>query len=160
MKVIERPTVFFDVDDTLVMWNQLPDHPNSIEMNCFGFNERLVPHEGHIKQMKDHKFRGHHVVVWSAGGWEWARAVVIALGLDQYVDEVMDKPHWFYDDLRSDQFMPESIRIYFETYKSKHKGHGEDNGSGMVPKTVYATAHTDIEEGSGCVIQGGIAYPI
>jgi hypothetical protein len=158
VKVITRPTVFFDVDDTLVMWNQSPTHPNAVEMKVFGFVENLVPHEGHIKQMKDHAFRGHHVVVWSAGGWEWAQAVVIALGLEQYVDEVMDKPHWFYDDLRSDQFMPESLRIYIETYKSRNKGHGEADSH--VPGVSYAVADADIKEGGPIVVQNGRAYPV
>jgi len=150
---------YFDVDDTLVMWNQAPDHPEAIDMDCFGFRERLVPHKGHIQSLKEHKFRGHTIVVWSAGGAEWAEAIVKCLGLEEYVDVIIGKPDWFYDDLRSDQFMPENIRVYRETYKGRHKGHGDDPNPKPVG-TIYAVAHTDIEEGAPVVVQNGRVYPV
>jgi len=164
MKVVTRPNVFFDVDDTLVMWNQSPDHPKAIELPLLdGHKEILVPHEHHIKQMKDHKARGHYVVVWSAGGWEWANAVVVALGLEQYVDEVMDKPHWYYDDVKVNEWMPEVNRVYIETYKSRHKGHGTNSNVDMPAQgggTVFAVADADIKEGTPCVVQNNRVYPV
>jgi hypothetical protein len=62
--------------------------------------------------MKKHKARGHKIVVWSAGGWEWAKSVVETLELTEIVDLVMSKPAWFYDDIPSSSFMPEHNRIY------------------------------------------------
>jgi phosphoserine phosphatase len=64
--------------------------------------------------MKSHKFRGHTVIVWSAGGVEWAKTVVTALGLENYVDLVVAKPKWYYDDLQSHEFLPASSRVYHE----------------------------------------------
>lgn len=136
MKVLpcKQPT-YFDVDDTLVMWNRpAADDPDAIEITCptsrterfllemtddgnlepdtptetvsvGTWTERLKPHKKHIEQLKLHKLRGHTVIVWSAGGWEWAEAVVRALKLEQYVDLVIEKPMWFYDDLMPNEFM-------------------------------------------------------
>lgn len=90
-----KPT-YFDVDDTLIMWNQ-PSHddPNSVVVHCPptthqfrvfdqkgdlveegpktelpGWSERVTPHKKHIEQLKYHRLRGHTIIVWSAGGWE------------------------------------------------------------------------------------------
>jgi phosphoserine phosphatase len=130
----KQPT-YFDVDDTLVMWSRpAADDPDAIEIACptsrterfllemtddgtlepdtptetvsvGSWTERLKPHKKHIEQLKLHKLRGHTIIVWSAGGWEWAEAVVRALKLEQYVDLVIEKPMWFYDDLMPNEFM-------------------------------------------------------
>lgn len=120
-------TVFCDVDDTLVLWSPTQEQSDSsgIWIECPGsyalidgelvtspsWKQKLVPHSKHVEQLKQHKARGHTVVVWSAGGWEWARAVVEALGLQQYVDLVISKPTWCYDDLPPNEYMPKSIWI-------------------------------------------------
>lgn len=131
-------TTFFDVDDTLVMWGRgQKGDPGVVEIICpasrysralFDLNqnspltssteeivyeagtwtEYLIPHKKHIEQMKLHKLRGHTIVVWSAGGWEWAVEVVKALGLEQYVDLVMEKPTWCYDDKQAEEYIPKS----------------------------------------------------
>lgn len=118
-------SVWFDVDDTLVLWSPTPEEKEKygIDVNCPGSKilnkdgtvdeapgwvERLVPHFTHVEQIKKHKARGHTVIVWSAGGWEWARAAVMALGLERYVDLVISKPEWVVDDLPVEKFMPKS----------------------------------------------------
>jgi len=129
--------VYFDVDDTLVMWNPPnPNDPDVIEIVCptsrtkriiqeldaetgdlkdlppdefvevGSWTERLKPHKKHIEAMKLHKLRGHTVIVWSAGGWEWAEAAIRALNLEKYVDLVLEKPMWCYDDLPPSEFIP------------------------------------------------------
>lgn len=121
MKVIKGITVFWDVDDTLVKWgNATPEEMNdAIPITCpissaiideedvivQPWTEYLRPHKKHIAQIKLHKMRGHRNIVWSAGGAEWAEAVVQALGIEEYVDIVMGKPSWYYDDLRCDEYM-------------------------------------------------------
>lgn len=118
-------SVHCDVDDTIAMWNPTPEQSEKygIEITCPGglyqndrgeikmgpsWTQRIVPHFTHVEQLKKHKARGHFVCVWSAGGWEWAQAAVKALGLEQYVDLVISKPRWTYDDLQAEQFMPKS----------------------------------------------------
>lgn len=128
-----KPT-FFDVDDTLIMWNRpSPDDPHSVVVCCPpsthqfrtfdengklieegpkieipGWSERVTPHKKHIEQLKLHKLRGHTIIVWSAGGWEWAEAAVKTLGLEKFVDLVIEKPIWAYDDLSPNEYMPKS----------------------------------------------------
>lgn len=130
MKVIENDNcLFFDCDDTLVMWGTsyhkvddngikntilIPDPWEAVTMygRTRGMNE-LVPHDKHIQYLKDSKIKNKNtIVVWSAGGWEWALAVVKALGIEEYVDAVMAKPHAYVDDLNCKEFMGQ--RIYKE----------------------------------------------
>ena len=118
-------SVFWDVDDTLVLWSPTVEDREKygIDIICPGskilkddgtidvgpsWTERLVPHFVHIEQLKKHKARGHTVVVWSAGGFDWAEVAVRALGLENYVDLVISKPDWAYDDLPPEKYMPKS----------------------------------------------------
>ena len=127
MLVIENTKcVFFDCDDTLVMWGSKfykEDMSNIISISDpyyvpnmysnMGPIIKLVPHDKHIKYLKDCKtLNKNTVVVWSAGGWQWAEAVVKALGLEEYVDAVMEKPTMYVDDLPCKDFM--GTRIYKE----------------------------------------------
>lgn len=106
--------VFFDCDDTLVMWDnkhKLEDYSNCVLVKDYsGFQEFLVPHKAHIQYLIDSKIKNKNtVVVWSAGGWQWAEAVVKALDLEQYVDAVMEKPIRYVDDLHCAKFMGDLI---------------------------------------------------
>jgi phosphoserine phosphatase len=102
---------FFDVDETLVMWSGAfrADEPGTIMVGTDSIQAYVRPHMRHIEEMKAHKARGHAVVVWSAGGHEWADAVVKSLGLLPYVDLVMSKPAWCYDDLKPHEFVGQVI---------------------------------------------------
>lgn len=133
-----KQTTFLDVDDTLVKWS-----PSQEELDRFGiwiecpgsavcdvdgsdmgyapaWKTKLVPHRRHVLQLKKHKMRGHTVIVWSAGGWDWAEAVVKALQLEQYVDLVISKPLWAYDDKKAAEYMPESC--YLKDYAADEPG--------------------------------------
>ena len=74
----------------------------------------IFPHVIHIDMLKEHAYRGHTVFVWSAGGPIWARSVVERLDIGKYIDAVLPKPDWFYDDHTVDHFMPEINRIWKE----------------------------------------------
>lgn len=117
-------TAFFDCDDTLVLWSPTQEQKDKhgIEIECPGGftiidgelvrsplrKEKLVPHLTHIEQLRKHKARNHTVIVWPAGGWQWAESVVIVPGIEQFVDLIVSKPTWSYDDKRPEQFMPPS----------------------------------------------------
>lgn len=116
-------TVWIDVDDTLVIWA-----PHNAELEKRGieivvpgglileegnrlvpgadYTVKILPHRFHVEQVKRHKLRGHTVIVWSAGGSAWAATAVKALGLEPYVDLVISKPAWIYDDKKPEEFMP------------------------------------------------------
>jgi FMN phosphatase YigB (HAD superfamily) len=117
MLVIDSDKVtFFDVDDTLVKWSFSQEEADQygIKFNNFGYETLLVPHRTHIEQLKKHRARGHKIIVWSAGGYDWAAEVVKVLGLEDAVDLVISKPTWFYDDLPASHFLPEGNRIYIK----------------------------------------------
>lgn len=116
MKIINNEsTVFFDIDNTLVMWKMSKTGVSaSVKVTCpyHGDIYELKKHLGHIKILKDRKARGSFIVVWSAAGFAWAEAVIKALNLELYVDLIMTKPHAYVDDKQAAEFMGE--RIYLE----------------------------------------------
>lgn len=102
MKQIEHDNcAFFDVDDTLIMYSYpLYEQDKAIEIKIDDDHPSVwvVPHEKHIEAVRNHKAWGNGVVVWSRSGYKWAAAVVKALDLELYVDVVMAKPFYYYDD--------------------------------------------------------------
>ena len=115
MIILKEPLAIFDCDDTLVSWHY-SEHKtqNSIAFTDPTTQEIFFLEEikVHTQALKNHKLRGHTIVVWSASGAAWAEEVVTRLGLTGYVDACMTKPNWAYDDLPASEFIPESIRKY------------------------------------------------
>lgn len=116
MQVINRENViFFDVDDTLVLWDvekHCRDTQSVLVIDPYdGIPVRLAVHEPHVKLLMNHKARGTVIVVWSQGGYAWAEAVINALGLTDFVDLVMTKPRAYVDDLAVTAWMSERIYI-------------------------------------------------
>lgn len=93
----------FDVDETLVLWNIPPGFEGkTVECINYGYKEHLLPHDVHIKLLRQFKFRGHAVVIWSQGGYEWAVEVAKRLGIFDDANIIMAKPKWLIDDLPPD----------------------------------------------------------
>jgi hypothetical protein len=112
MKVIKGDdTVFFDVDDTLILWHRVPK-PNDtvVAVTCFDTTSTFVVHQHHVDLLNYYNELGKTIVVWSQGGWEWAKAVVEALHLQMAVDAVMTKPTAYVDDLDCKMWI--GARIY------------------------------------------------
>jgi phosphoserine phosphatase len=104
--------VCFDVDETLVVVNYPPEFQDKVEtFNAFGEDFHFVRHQKHIDLLRQFKARGHYVVVWSQGGWQWAEAVCKHLGIEECVDEVKTKPKWIVDDLPPNAFLD---RVYMD----------------------------------------------
>lgn len=101
MKVNYNECIFpFDVDKTLVSARRKHAIPGDIAIiNPYTLETVYVkPHFGHVDLLKEMKGRGRYVRVWSAAGVKWAEAVVNALKLDKYVDDVETKPLAYVDD--------------------------------------------------------------
>jgi FMN phosphatase YigB (HAD superfamily) len=133
----EEKVIFFDVDDTLVMWKNDYSHPFN-DPGVFEFNDPydwgrsifLKPHGKHIKLLKDKHARGYVIVVWSAGGAPWAQEVITKLGLSKYVTLIITKPSKFVDDLTASEVL--GTRIYLKDDSSTEKTFkytNEDGGS-------------------------------
>lgn len=110
-KLKDRHTIFVDVDNTLILWGETHD-----PVVRLSYDQVASIHMGHINKIKEFKSRGHNIVVWSAGGSDWAEKIVLLLELEDYVDLVISKPSWFIDDLASSAFMPEINRIFLDPY--------------------------------------------
>lgn len=112
----ESPTLFVDVDETLVgrpNIGPMLTHEGWVLCNSGEPYEAWVRvHQEHVRTLLEFKARGFNIVVWSAGGSKWAETVVFLLGLSGVVDVVMSKPTWFLDDKPACEFMPEHNRIW------------------------------------------------
>ena len=120
MIILEKPTVFFDVDDTLVMWDEKLKG-NTVCIVCDGHFVHMVRNEGNIEELKRHGSRGIDVIVWSKGGAYWAEIVIKALKLERYVAAIMHKPFCYYDDLKN----PLGERRYYKLGE-QYERDGED----------------------------------
>lgn len=94
--------IMFDVDNTLVMWSKNFTQPfhNAVKIED-PYDEQpvyLQPNHDNIKLLSHFAGRGYMIVVWSASGWKWAKAVVNALKLENRVDIIMTKPQFHVDD--------------------------------------------------------------
>lgn len=107
MIILESDNVVMcDVDETLVIWDYPKEQEDkTIKFNNCGYDTILLPHFEHMKLLQQFKCRGHKVIVWSQGGYEWAKTVVETLGLTNCVDLIICKPKWYIDDLPCEAFM-------------------------------------------------------
>jgi phosphoserine phosphatase len=120
MTVIENENnVFFDVDDTLIHWDSEYSQPGTRKIKIIDPYDNsinyLKPHNKHVKLLKKYQQRGMTIVVWSAGGYKWAEAVVKALELEKYITLVMTKPAKYVDDLDITAWI--GNRVYLEDSK-------------------------------------------
>lgn len=117
--------IFVDCDDTLVMWPPFAGPDRDLIHIPDPYNKKkppigLFPHKRQIDFIKKSaQFNKDTIVVWSAGGQPWAKAVVKALGLKPYVKYVIAKPDFYVDDLHCTEFM--GYRKYFD-YKPEEEG--------------------------------------
>jgi FMN phosphatase YigB (HAD superfamily) len=112
--VVSEQIIMWDCDQTLIMWEKpIRKGQKSVHITCpySGKQETLRVHQPHIKILKDRHARGATNVVWSAGGYQWAAAVVKALGLTPYVSLVMSKPVMFVDDKPAASILGEHLYL-------------------------------------------------
>lgn len=105
MKIVESDKITcFDVDDTLITQNFDEEKAEAV-VECYGYKTEVLIIQNNVDALKRHKKQGQIIVVWSAAGYKWAESVVKALKLEKYVDYVMSKPNWYYDDLPAQKWM-------------------------------------------------------
>lgn len=100
---------YFDVDETLISWDRCDsDDIDSVEIvskDGETFHKRMI--NENITKLIELKLVGHTIIVWSAGGGEWAARVVKALDIENYVDVCLTKPDYYYDDKDVTEWMPQ-----------------------------------------------------
>lgn len=102
-----------DIDDTLISWKPIepgeePPHPSCVRQSIYFDGKTLEywKYPDNILSVETHSHKGHAIIVWSGSGYQWAAAVVQALGLGSVVDIIMAKPRWLLDDMLPEKFMP------------------------------------------------------
>lgn len=96
------PTVMFDVDDTLIMWDTPSEEGckgQEIEINCNGITCYRVPNRYNINMLKKFYESGHIVILWSGSGVRWCKAAIEALEIEDYVHGCISKPSYYIDDI-------------------------------------------------------------
>ena len=90
---------FSDVDDTLILWD-LSKYPDGerVTVEFAGYKTELVRHQKNINLLEKFARLGYTVIVYSRTGADWARAIVEALELQDFVHVYMDKPMFMMDD--------------------------------------------------------------
>lgn len=99
--VVENEQVYpFDVDQTLV--SERRSEPLEGDLGILnpytGDMVYVKPHVGHVDLLKEMHGRGRYIIMWSAAGAQWAKAVRDALGLKPFVSLTMTKPLGYIDD--------------------------------------------------------------
>lgn len=119
MRIRGEKTYASDVDETLVMMDHIPDDFDRSKLIKVNNNKNkpgawayAIRHERHIELMRQMAARGFAIVVWSAGGEDWAWYIVHLLGLEGLVDATMGKPDWFADDKKPEDFL--KGRVYLD----------------------------------------------
>lgn len=115
MKLIDNEQVFaFDIDKTLISARRAHKAKDDIGI-LNPYTKEIVyckPHIGHIDLLKEMFGRGRFIIVWSAAGVQWAKAVVEALGVSEFADVIMTKPIGYVDDKKVEEWM--SNRIFLD----------------------------------------------
>lgn len=121
-KIPNGPAAYFDIDDTLIQWSddgsdRLEDY---VTIECRGRVDKYLINRYNVEHLIKLSNRGHGIVVWSAGGSDWAEAVVKGLGIEKYVDVVAPKPTYYIDDIKD----PSGILGKYAFYDMSGKRHG------------------------------------
>ena len=131
-KVLKDLTIYVDVDDTLCLWDLPQGYTGpTIAVNALNtyhaypvggmiVRRRLAVNVEMVEILKCHKRSGGNVIVWSQGGVVWASEVVHKLGLDRFVDLIVDKPTIIFDDLPPSMWMPAPKHVLPEGWESVH----------------------------------------
>lgn len=111
-KVVQNENVRpFDCDGCLIVRHTESDLKADIRDPVTGGTIRVGVNRAMVRLLQEERQRGSFVVVWSRSGWEWARNIVNALGLQADVDLVMSKPIAYFDDTPVEEWMKDRVFI-------------------------------------------------
>ena len=121
-KVPNGPTAYFDIDDTLIEWNYIEGYgiTDYIVIECRGRVGKYLINRHNLEHLIKLSNRGHGIIIWSAGGSDWAEAVVKGLGIEKYVDVVAPKATYYIDDIKD----PARVLGKYAFYDLNGKRHG------------------------------------
>lgn len=128
MKVIEKENIRpFDVDHCLVkevdgVLTTSTLLQTDIVDPLTGLYIKVRVNQAMVRLLKEEHHRGGYIIVWSRSGYEWARNVITALRLEQYVHLVMSKPVVYFDDTPIENWLKDRVFLDFDfVYKVTNK---------------------------------------
>ena len=105
----------FDVDGTLILHLNKEDLIKYKTVKVWDAVSKSYltfgVHEPMIRLLKEEFHRGNYIEVWSRGGWEWAKNVIIALDIQKYVHQVKTKPLVYFDDTPVKKWLKDRVFI-------------------------------------------------
>jgi hypothetical protein len=118
-------TYFSDVDQTLILMdefvNGIPPDIDQSKLIKVNNNKNkpgawvwAMPHYRHIEFLRQMAARGFAIIVWSAGGEDWADYIAGLVGIDDLIDATCGKPDWYADDKTPASFM--QGRVYLDPF--------------------------------------------
>ena len=117
MRVIKNERIIpTDIDETLIMHDITNASNDALIVEIidpYAPNTRIQMrvNEPMVKILKDEKVRGSYIIAWSKAGYQWAEAVIRALGLESFVDLIMTKPIAYMDDTPVEHWLKDRIYI-------------------------------------------------
>ena len=83
----------------------------------------LLVNPNMVRLFREELARGSHMLVWSRGGYRWAKAVIEALGLDVDAEPsqltITSKPFVYFDDIDVEVWLSERVFIPPTAYYKK-----------------------------------------
>lgn len=107
------PVYCFDIDGTLVLHgtDEATGQYTIIDCPYIGDKVHVQINKNNVRLLKEKAKRGCFIIGWSAGGAQWAEAVLKGLHIDNYVDVIISKPDGLVDDLPASTWMPKNINL-------------------------------------------------
>lgn len=101
----------FDVDGCLIVSTKESKYMRSILDPVTGKFIKVGVNSAMVRLLQEEAQRGSYVIVWSRSGYEWAKNVVNALELEQYVNLIMSKPIVYFDDTPVKKWLKDRVFI-------------------------------------------------
>ncbi len=110
MYVENEKLLYVDCDDTLILWDksEYSEEPKVL-IECYEEPASVVVHKKNVNLVRKFYLLGYGIIVWSATGSKWAKAVGHAVGIDSMVTAYLTKPRYHLDDKPCATWMGENV---------------------------------------------------
>lgn len=105
-----------DIDNTLLMWGTAYEHDRTKRcafVDPYNGNVSYVNvNSANLKIFKDRLKRGAKFIVWSQSGWQWAKACMESLSLNDNENIIVtSKPIAYLDDKPCQEWMGDRVNL-------------------------------------------------
>ncbi len=112
MQIVKNENIRpFDVDGCIICHKDDSEACVDVMDPLTKKNIRVGVNLNMVRLLMEEKHRGSFIIIWSRGGYEWAKNVVNALMIENQVDLVLSKPLAYFDDKPVKKWMKDRIFI-------------------------------------------------